>query len=103
MKPVPRCKKTRASAKSILRLPDLEIAKSAVLNSLSCPDAQRGYRHAIDDSLNGTALNRGCRSASRSLYGTACIWSRAGLPREQSIFVSALCAASRTRPQTAAY
>jgi hypothetical protein len=28
-------------------LPDLEAAKSAVLNSLSCPDAQRGYRHAI--------------------------------------------------------
>jgi hypothetical protein len=30
-------------------LPDLEVAKSAVLNSLSCPDAQRGYRHAIDE------------------------------------------------------
>src|ERR1051326_6451208 len=39
----------RKSAKSILRLPDLEAAKSAVLNSLSCPDAQRGYRHAIDE------------------------------------------------------
>src|ERR1019366_145737 len=35
--------------KSVLRLPDLEVAKSAVLNSLSCPDAQRGYRHAIDE------------------------------------------------------
>ncbi|HEX2665287.1 MAG TPA: tyrosine-type recombinase/integrase [Candidatus Acidoferrum sp.] len=30
-------------------MPDLEAAKSAVLNSLSCPDAQRGYRHAIDE------------------------------------------------------
>ena len=29
--------------KTILRLPDLEVAKSDVLNSLSCPDAQRGY------------------------------------------------------------
>jgi hypothetical protein len=28
--------------KSILRLPDLEVAKTAVINSLSCPDAQRG-------------------------------------------------------------
>lgn len=37
------------AAKSVLRLPDLEVAKSAVLNSLSCPDAQRGYRHAIDE------------------------------------------------------
>ena len=32
------------AAKSVLRLPDLEVSKSAVLNSLSCPDAQRGYR-----------------------------------------------------------
>jgi hypothetical protein len=38
--------------KSVLRLPDLEIAKSAVLNSLSCPDAQRGYRHAIDEFVD---------------------------------------------------
>jgi site-specific recombinase XerD len=36
-------------AKSILRLPDLEVAKIAVINSLSCRDAQRGYRHAIDE------------------------------------------------------
>src|SRR3984885_3739509 len=33
----------RPVAKTVLRLPDLEIAKSAVLNSLSCPDARRGY------------------------------------------------------------
>src|SRR5579872_4304279 len=39
-------------AKSVLRLPDLEVAKSAVLNSLSCPDAQRGYRHAIDEFVD---------------------------------------------------
>ena len=37
---------------SVLRLPDLEVAKSAVLNSLSCPDAQRGYRHAIDEFVD---------------------------------------------------
>jgi integrase len=42
-------KQKHAAAKSVLRLPDLEVAKSAVLNSLSCPDAQRGYRHAIDE------------------------------------------------------
>ena len=38
--------------KSVMRLPDLEVAKSAVLNSLSCPDAQRGYRHAIDEFVD---------------------------------------------------
>ena len=42
----------RSVAKSVLRLPDLEYAKSAVLNSLSCPDAQRGYRHAIDEFVD---------------------------------------------------
>jgi len=35
--------------KTVLRLPDLDQAKSAVLNSLSSADAQRGYRHAIDE------------------------------------------------------
>jgi site-specific recombinase XerD len=38
--------------KSVLRLPDLEVARSAVINSLSCPDAQRGYRHAIDEFVD---------------------------------------------------
>lgn len=44
--------KLSAGTKSVLRLPDLEYAKSAVLNSLSCPDAQRGYRHAIDEFVD---------------------------------------------------
>src|SRR5947209_19721508 len=42
----------RPVAKTVLRLPDLEVAKSAVLNSLSCPDARRGYRHAIDEFVD---------------------------------------------------
>ena len=41
-------KKRCAPPKTILRLPDLGQAKSAVLNSLTSLDAQRGYRHAID-------------------------------------------------------
>src|SRR5437879_1095079 len=52
MKRKPSRKEKRRIAKSILRLPDLEVAKSAVLNSLSCPDAQRGYRHAIDEFVD---------------------------------------------------
>src|ERR1043165_8915046 len=44
-------KEKRRSGKMVLRLPDLEVAKSAVLNSLSCPD-QRGYRHAIDEFVD---------------------------------------------------
>jgi dihydroorotase-like cyclic amidohydrolase len=30
----------------------LEHAKSALLNSLTSPDAQRGYRHAIDEFVD---------------------------------------------------
>ena len=40
------------TTKSVLRLPDLEHAKSAVLNSLTSADAQRGYRHAIDEFVD---------------------------------------------------
>src|SRR5437868_8155243 len=52
MKRKPHRKGKRDGGKSILRLPDLEVAKSAVLNSLSCPDARRGYRHAIDEFVD---------------------------------------------------
>ena len=45
-------RKRRTSTKSILRLPDLEHAKAAVLNSLTSSDAQRGYRHAIDEFVD---------------------------------------------------
>src|ERR1700687_3841020 len=39
----------RKRSKSVLRLPDLEHAKAAVLNSLNSTDAKRGYCHAIDE------------------------------------------------------
>jgi site-specific recombinase XerD len=44
-------KRVRRSPKAVLRIPDLDQAKSAVLNSLSSADAQRGYRHAIDEFI----------------------------------------------------
>jgi len=42
----------RRLPKTVLRLPDLDQAKSAVLNSLSSIDAQRGYRHAIEEFID---------------------------------------------------
>ena len=45
-------RKKRKAPKTILRLPDLDHAKAAVLNSLTCHDAQRGYRHAIDEFVD---------------------------------------------------
>ncbi len=44
-------KTIRRVPKTVLRLPDLDQAKSAVLNSLSSIDAQRGYRHAIEEFI----------------------------------------------------
>jgi site-specific recombinase XerD len=52
MKPKPRHKANQKKAKAVLRLPDLEFAKSAVLDSLTSTDAQRGYRHAIDEFVD---------------------------------------------------
>src|SRR5437879_1808410 len=49
MKRKPHSRRKRTTTKSVLRLPDLEHAKAAVLNSLTSLDAQRGYRHAIDE------------------------------------------------------
>jgi integrase len=44
-------KKKSARPKRILRLPDLDHAKTAVLNTLRSPDSQRSYRFAIDDFI----------------------------------------------------
>src|SRR5260370_38630948 len=52
MKQKPRSRVNRKKAKIVLRLPDLEHAKAAVLNSLTSADAQRGYRHAIDEFVD---------------------------------------------------
>jgi hypothetical protein len=43
--------KLRQMPKTVLRLPDLDQAKSAVLNSFRSADAQRGYRHAIHEFI----------------------------------------------------
>ena len=49
MKQNRRAKVNRKKPKTVLRLPDLEYAKATVLNGLTSLDAQRGYRHAIDE------------------------------------------------------
>src|SRR5712664_1393239 len=48
-----RRKKTskRSRAKTILRLPDLEQSKNAVLNSLAAASSQESYGHAIDEFI----------------------------------------------------
>src|ERR1700686_824288 len=41
----------RSRAKTILRLPDLEQSKNAVLNSLAAASSQESYGHAIDEFI----------------------------------------------------
>jgi hypothetical protein len=45
-------RQVRPTPKAVLRPTDLDQAKSAVLNSLSSDDAQRGYRLAIDEFVD---------------------------------------------------
>jgi site-specific recombinase XerD len=51
MKRGKRGRDRRSSPKLNLKLPDLDQAKSAVLNSLPSKESQRGYRHAIDEFI----------------------------------------------------
>src|SRR5262252_5241846 len=52
MKHRPTSRRRRSRTRSVLRLLDLEHSKTAVLNSLTSQDAQRGYRHAIDEFVD---------------------------------------------------
>jgi hypothetical protein len=52
MKQKPSSTRRRSSTKSVLRLPDLEHAKAAVLNSLNSADAKWGYSHASDEVVD---------------------------------------------------
>lgn len=42
----------KSSPKLSLNLPDLDQAKSAVLNSLPSKESQRGYRHSIEELIS---------------------------------------------------
>jgi len=46
-----RKKSRRSKAKTILRLPDLEQSKNAVLHSLAAASSQESYGHAIDEFI----------------------------------------------------
>ncbi len=70
-------------AKTVLLLPGLDQARSAVLRSLSSADAQRGYGHVIDEFI---VVLPGGPSAGLLYCAIECISSHAILPRERSTF-----------------
>ena len=57
-----KSRKKRKTPKRVLALPDLEQAKSAVLNTLTSTSGQRTYDHAITELSNGTAKVRRYRA-----------------------------------------
>jgi len=44
--------KRKRNPKTVLKLPDLEQSKSAVLTSLTSPSSQRSYDHAIREFID---------------------------------------------------
>jgi hypothetical protein len=52
MKQKPSSRRKLLQQQIHLRLPDLERAKAAVLNSPNSTDAKRGYRHAIEEFVD---------------------------------------------------
>ena len=42
-------RRKKSAAKRVLRLPDLDYAKGAVLNTLGSPESKRSYEFAMDD------------------------------------------------------
>jgi hypothetical protein len=73
--------KRKRAPKSVLKLPDLEQSKSAVLNSLTSPSSQRTYDHAS----NGTVRNRDSPSIKLSLPGTGSLSNSSIMRRRLSI------------------
>ncbi len=47
-----KAKKKTAARREVLRLPDLDQAKAAVIGSLPSKESQRGHRHAIDEFVS---------------------------------------------------
>lgn len=77
-------RRRESSPKLSLNLPDLDQAKSAVLNSLPSKESQRGYRHALDEFISWY-----CSEPRLSFNKTVVThyrihWSHASLRRAQS-------------------
>ena len=74
--------KRKRAPKSVLKLPDLEQSRSAVLNSLTSPSSQRTYDHAIREFIEwycsaSTCVSRQCggwRTRQRIAGSLAPIW-----------------------------
>ena len=74
----------KSSPKLSLNLPDLDQAKSSVLNSLPSKESQRGYRHAIDEFIAWYCSEPRLSFNKAVVTRTEFIWNHVGLRRAQS-------------------
>jgi len=63
----------------------LDLAKSAALNSLSSTDAQRSYRHAIEQFIDWYCSEPRLSFSETVVLGTASSWNLAAWCRAQLI------------------
>jgi len=82
----PTQKRTRPKPKAVLRLPDLDQAKSAVLNSLTSAAPNVVIDTPLMNSWTGTAQNLGSLSTGLLCSVTEFISKAAGSLLGQSIF-----------------
>jgi hypothetical protein len=92
----------RPKPKTVLRLPDLEQSKNAVLNSLAAASSQESYGHAIDEFIGWY-----CSEPRLAFNRTVVLRYRFFLEQKilrppQSTSGWPLCGGSRSRPPTRA-
>jgi hypothetical protein len=86
--------------KRVLALPDLEHAKTAVLNTLTSASGQRTYEHAIREFVAWYCSEPRLAFNRTVCFDTGSSLSNADTRRQRSIFGWPLFAALRTKPPT---
>ena len=71
----PKTKKKKPP-KTVLKLPDLEQSKSAVLNSLASASSQRSYDLAIREFIEWYCSEHDWLSTKQSSLGIGSLWNR---------------------------
>ena len=94
--------KRKRSPKTVLKLPDLEQPKSAVLNSLTSPGSQRSYDHAIREFIDWYCSEPRLASTRPSSPDTASASNRPIIRRPLSTSASRPSGDLHMRPPTAA-
>jgi hypothetical protein len=86
--------KKKATARTKLRLPDLDHARAGVLNSLRSPESQCSYRHAIDEFISWYGSEPRCLSTKQLSLDTGFILNLAFWHPERLMAASRLYADS---------